>query len=322
MSISTITNDLNTILPRADQQDLGYLSDGSLGDHTNLFIGIGMCSYKNGLSVGLPVDIMQMLIPAAVIRHQLSSRIKIIIADSMVPDYLKEGVEKVTQLYQDSLKPLLQWLKIDEYCDITLMSELEKNGNYQKELEKLSEQSETIDADHYKYVRQQTAIISYMHHHEKAGIKIGWIHEKTDLKSGAVASSIIRWNEHKFDKFVKELLPQLPMRYIYTRAGIANQTPEGKLDLVEHAPYASYPRMRCRLINVGGESGKVTLAEKRESKQWSKIREICQRLIQAGVVAPDLLPQGMEGNNEKLLVGKMLRHWAHPPKATSEAADA
>ena len=61
-------------------------------------MGIGLWSKKDGLSIGLPVDIMQMLIPARFFQQEFaksnpgkSPKVYLLIADSMAID---EGADR------------------------------------------------------------------------------------------------------------------------------------------------------------------------------------------------------------------------------------
>jgi hypothetical protein len=40
-------------------------------NHLNIFMGIGLWSVRDGLSEGLPIDIMQMLLSATIMRSQI-----------------------------------------------------------------------------------------------------------------------------------------------------------------------------------------------------------------------------------------------------------
>src|ERR1700733_12668748 len=64
----------------------------------NIFMGIGLWSVRDGLSEGLPIDVMQMLLSATMMRSQIleanrgkSSKIIVLIADSMA---VREGADK------------------------------------------------------------------------------------------------------------------------------------------------------------------------------------------------------------------------------------
>lgn len=73
-------------------------------DNLNIYMGIGLWSVRDGLSESLPIDVMQMLLSATVMRSQImeanhgkSSKVILLIADSMA---IREGAEKekVSQL--------------------------------------------------------------------------------------------------------------------------------------------------------------------------------------------------------------------------------
>lgn len=90
----------------------------------NIYMGIGMWSFiKNDLSLALPVDVMQMLMPATILRTLISERthknseLIILIADSMA---VAEGashteVNRLTKQYIASLKEMLVLLNMWQY---------------------------------------------------------------------------------------------------------------------------------------------------------------------------------------------------------------
>ena len=107
----------------------------------NIFIGIGLWSKKEGLSEGLPIDVMQMLLSATIMRAKImeanpekSSKVIILIADSMAvrEGADRENISQIIKTYKRSLEPLLDMLNIKESSEIVLSSALENFANIKK----------------------------------------------------------------------------------------------------------------------------------------------------------------------------------------------
>lgn len=148
LSLLTYNGD-NVIIPKDNQ--------------LNIFMGIGLWSVKDGLSEGLPIDVMRMLLSATIMRSQImevnlgkSSKVILLIADSMA---VREGAdqEKVSELlkiYKRSLEPLLDLINIKESSEIILSSQLESCSQYQEVLESIEstriiKQLKVEDETHY-----------------------------------------------------------------------------------------------------------------------------------------------------------------------------
>ncbi len=122
-SLSLLTYNGNSIITPKDNQ-------------LNIYMGIGLWSVRDGLSEGLPIDVMQMLLSATIMRSKImeansgnSSKVIVLIADSMAvrEGAKKEKVSQLVQIYKKSLEPLLDLLNIKECSKIILSSDLESS---------------------------------------------------------------------------------------------------------------------------------------------------------------------------------------------------
>lgn len=298
----------------------------------NIFMGIGLWSVRDGLSQGLPIDVMQMLLSATMMRSQIleanrgkSSKIIVLIADSMA---VREGAdrEKVSQLveiYKRSLRPLLDLLNLAESSEVILSSELERYSQYQEVLEsvensRILKQLKVEDEAHYAYVRTQTAITHYMNKYGHAGIKVGWIcAESSKQLMGRVSTqSLKQWDELKFDRWCEEICEDSTMQYLYAKAGLKQPGKERNISVSEGCPYTAYSKDQRYIIRTQDKKDIKTICpiQKKVAAHWKGVAEVCSSLIQARLVHCMLLPEDcIKKNNAIATVYNMLNHWANPP---------
>ncbi len=301
-------------------------------DQINIFLGIGLWSVKDGLSEGLPVDVMQMLLSATLMRLKIkeanpekSSGVVILIADSMA---IREGagsekVAQIVQIYKRSLEPLLELLKIREWSEIILSSDLEKCMEFQKALEsveksKLAEQIKIEDEVHYAYISTQTAITHYMEKYRKVGIKVGWIcAESSKQLNGSVSPKDLKqWDELKFDRWCYAICQNSATQYLYAKAGLKQSGHIRSISVIEGCPYTAYTKDQRYVVHLQGKREIKTICplQKRVSTHWKGIAEVCLSLMQANLVSSALLPVGcIKKSNLKATVYDMLNHWCNPP---------
>jgi len=152
-------------------------------------MGIGIWSNENGLSEGLPLDVIQMLATERILKAQMDElkpskpfKCLLLIADSMA---IREGaaIYHVTQRINDYLKKLhvlLNKLDLKDSTAVVLSSEIEGSEEFQK-IESLIAQTDlmkyhwTKDKVHSAYMQAQTAITHYIHACRDVGFKIGWL---------------------------------------------------------------------------------------------------------------------------------------------------
>lgn len=298
----------------------------------NLFMGIGLWSLKDGLSEGLPVDVMHMLLPAAIVRSQIMeanrgkpSKILLLIADSMAvrEGADKEKVSRLVEVYKKGLEPLLDLLNLKESTDITLSSVIESSRHYQDILTSL-ENSPILarlkieDAPHYAYVLVQTAMTRYMNTHGQAGVKVGWIcaESSRQLKGRASAGSLKRWDELKFDRWHDEICRDSTLQYLYAKAGLKQPGTSKSINVTEGPPYTAYPKDRRYLVQPGRKRDLKTVCplQKSVAAHWRDAAEVCSSLMQARLAKGSLLPKGCIRTSHSIAtVYSMLNHWINPP---------
>lgn len=300
-------------------------------DKPHIYMGIGLYSKRDGLSEALPIDVMQMLLPAKMMSLQIKeanlgkpSRVIILIADSMA---IREGakqeqVSKLTEIYKKSLMCLLDLLDMTDDSEIVLSSELEKCTEYQKTFKSI-ENSEPVrllkikDPAHCAYIISQTANTICMNEYRNVGIKVGWIRAESNkqLNSCVSPESLKSWDELSFDLRCGAIRPDLKIQYLYTRAGL-NQSRRGKYTNVsEGCPYTAYHGARY-VVRPGDKGNIITTyrLQKRVSKPWRRLAEVCWSLMQENVVSNTLLPKDcIQKNHAIATVYNMLNHWCYPP---------
>jgi hypothetical protein len=303
----------------------------------NIFMGIGLWSVRDGLSEGLPIDVMQMLLSATMMRSQIleanrgkSSKIIVLIADSMA---VREGADKekasqLVQIYKKSLEPLLDLLNIKGSSEIILSSELENCSQYQEVLESVEDsrivkQLKVEDEAHYAYVRTQTAITCYMNTHRHVGIKVGWMcaDSSKQLKGRVLAQSLKHWDELKFDRWCEEICKDSTIQYVYAKAGLKQSRKEKNVSVRESCPYTAYSKDQRYIVRTQDKKDIKTICpiQKKVANHWKGVAEVCSSLIQARLVHCMLLPEDcIKKSNAIATVYNMLNHWANPPMLSSK----
>lgn len=298
----------------------------------NIFMGIGLWSAKDGLSEGLPVDVMPMLLSATIMRSQIleanrgkSSKIMVLIADSMA---VREGADrqKVLQLidtYKKSLEPLLELLNIKGSSEILLSSDLERCSEFQQVLDSVEnsqivKQLKVGDEAHYAYVRTQTVITRFMNTHRDVGIKVGWmcVDSTEQLKGRVSAHSLKQWDELKFDRWCEEICEDSTMQYVYAKAGLKQSGKEKNVSVSEGCPYTAFSKDQRYTIQTHDKRDikTICLIQKRVAMHWKGVAEVCSTLIQARIVHRMLLPEDcIKKNNAIATVYNMLNYWANAP---------
>lgn len=189
-------------------------------EKNNVYMGIGVWSKMHGLSKGLPICFLNLLIRADKERNKLGSgKIFILIADSLAldsrsdhievtPDDIHERVEQYIQIIESLCAELLI-----ENVEIERASKINETEAYQKiEKELKILLLETLRMEHgdtttSEYILHQTALSKYYATLKNCAFKIGWRY--TSEKS---------FDEPWFDKYCKRI--GLPIDFVYAEAGI------------------------------------------------------------------------------------------------------
>lgn len=300
-----------------------------IDSHPNIYMGLGLWSVKDGLSQGLPVDVMQMLLAAALMRLKtmasspIPCKVVILIADSMAEreGAEREAIQRITSIYRESLTALLNTLKLD--YEILLASEIEITKEFGAALAKVdsSPLMQTIirtDSLHCRYIRSETAISLYMHDYLKVGIKVGWMEKSAGeafLKKSDLCSAGT-WNERRFDRLFDAISHGTSLQYLYARAGLKQRAYGKQVNIKEGCPYTAYPEDRRYVIQTERmqELKAVSYVKKKTGAHWQEVAAVCDGLIQAEAAYPELLPiDCLQKNNVRGTVYRMLNHWVNAP---------
>lgn len=211
-------------------------------EHMNIFMGIGFISGKDGLSQGLPIDILNMIMVASQIQEELqrngkSSIIHLLIADHLAcqsndMEYPNE-IKSLALRYHAQILSTLSNLKMADKVVIHYSSDIIQKKIYQDILNKIeSLKKEDIcqekmplvhdvilaqgkyNQGNRRYFVNQTALGEYFYHIHHCVIKISWSRNAKDkdiLKSTS-------FDEPHFDRFYEEKNGRT-LSFIYVDAG-------------------------------------------------------------------------------------------------------
>lgn len=322
--MNVISNSLSTLTYNADRIKLK-------DDQPNIYMGIGLWSVKDGLSEGLPVDVMHMLLTAALMRSKIEestkqpSKVIILIANSMAA---KEGADEkklaqIVKVYKRSLKTLLELLNIRECTEIVLSSQLEEDGGYKKALEEVEESPRVQklkieDEAHYKYIRTQTAITRYMDKHRNVGVKVGWLSGASinELNDSTQAQYLKNWDELKFDRWCDAICPDSTIQYVYAKSGKKQPKTGQHINIIDACPYTAYSKDQRYIVDLQGGRDIKTICpiQKQVVRHWQGVAEICEILQKADLVNANIIPtKCIDVNNTLKTVYNLLNHWSNPP---------
>ncbi|MCC8462479.1 MAG: hypothetical protein LN546_04860 [Rickettsia endosymbiont of Ecitomorpha arachnoides] len=264
----------------------------------NICMGIGLWSKVNGLSIGLPIDVMHMLMTATILcnkNQSNNSKLIIILADSMAKE---EGADinelrSCIEAYKKALNNLLDILKMKEDTEIICLSSLENNKDYENICESIKSNEKvqwltSNDPGHSKYIISQTAIINYLHIHKNVGVKIGWIYKESNypMAYSTIAAALKKWDELKFDRYYKEICSD-KLEFLYCRAGIEKLN---KGNIQEACPYIAYSKDSRYILDYSN----TQQIPKNITKQWDWIPKILELQI---------------SNNDVVAISHTLNHW-------------
>jgi hypothetical protein len=299
----------------------------------NIYMGIGFWSAQNGLSLGLPVDVMQMLLSAVVLRSQIEevnpgkpSKVVILLADSMA---IREGADKdkvfeLVSLYKKCLSPLLALLNMTANSEVILSSKLEEAKEYQAALQLLDQdpvmQTLKSNATHYAYIRTQTAITHYLHTHQDVGVKVGWINKASSRQLNNHSTSPIKsWDEMRFDRIYRSICQNSTLQCLYAKAGLKQHIRPGQggrlqMQVHEGCPYTAYEEDRRYIIQTDHQLDikKICWLKKRVAAQWKCVANVCSDLRQLKIVNDKILPVNcIQKSHDVTTVYRMLNYWSN-----------
>lgn len=257
----------------------------------NIFIGTGLWSHQYGLTTGLPIDVLAMLISAEHSRISIEEATKIknqtII---LIADHLAQACGADAKIVQNRAHQHKKMLKEITYVlgisnvEIMLSSDMLHNADYKTIHEELSQNKAitALNLTHAQenYVITQTAIGKYLNAHKQVGVKIGWAHT---LKKAPVS-----FDEAWFDSIYINALGNKGLQFLYTKPGRASQKSGGG----PRSPYTHTPSKRrssdMRLVFHDAENH--TVVERKDIQQMSKPSLRLYKNIIEGIIDLRLKP--------------------------------
>lgn len=290
------------------------------GKKLNMYMGVGFWSHDNGLSCGLPVDIIRMILIAFISRHLIQLEnpgqnccLIVLLADAMAE---KDGANKdelalKIQEYTEDLKKLLHLLNMENYTKILLASEVMKSESYLTT--QIALQGEAVmkelenDKDHYHYIVSELALTQYFYENHNVGLKIGWIYEAEGKADQSGDGNIKGWDELKFDTWHARVYPKT-VKYLYSKAGLKQKMIGNRADITEACPYLAFPENH-RLLLRPDQEFKMKMYEK-ITKRWAEVYQVCLELYEKEMVdAIFFPPECVKENNIKASVQNLLKYW-------------
>lgn len=215
-------------------------------DIAHIFMGIGFISGKKGFSLGLPIDVLNMIITAdemsaTLTNEGIRSQIHLLIGDHLAyhachtPEQLEEA-KRLALLYYSQIEVLIQNLSMQNNVTLHFSSQVINTAEYQQIFEQLNAITPTTllcenimqctgkyQEENKFYFLSQTALGKYFRDIHGCSIKIGW--SKSSKKMQLLKSE--NFDEPHFDRFYRELLNLDRVSFIYVDAGhtIASNDP-------------------------------------------------------------------------------------------------
>ena len=199
----------------------------------SLYFGIGICN-RDSLSLGLPIDVLSMLL----VSEEVAEQKHILIADSHANGngFSEDKISKIANTTREILYRTLSRLGFDRW-EIVLASEIDRSPDYQIILGKINEPNE--------YVRRELADIEWFRS-RGVGLKLGW-----SLQGDRDSS------ETFFDRKYSELFGE-EMSFLYVVPG-ATLDPKSS----RAAPYFCKDEKNRILLSSDKQVEKLASAERR-----------------------------------------------------------
>lgn len=297
----------------------------------NIHMGIGLWSQNNGLSSGLPIDVMGMLQVLILMRklfkleypHEKCEFV-ILIADSLAEKAganKKELNERVKE-YKDILTALLELLNMKDHSQILLSSIVMKTDEY-KLIENTLEGKGLMkglknDGEHYHYILGQLAMTEYLYTYYGVGIKVGWMCNTKNPKpsSSITPSGQKKWDEPEFDGLYAQAY-QNEMKYLYCKAGLKLHSKSKQVNFVECCPYTCYPHEGGRFLLKNNLPTKLKLY-RTVTKRWEEMLKVWSELLKENVINPEAYPiYCVKPLNLKASVTNFLKYWTMKARENS-----
>lgn len=202
----------------------------------NVFLGIGLWSKVHGLSLGLPIDVLLMLITADRLRNQMDSgagNIYLLIADSLAMESISDcpGTTLGDVLIRRDqtiqiIKQVCNTLKIKRVI-IEFSSIIAKDEGYQKtegiilsneKYKNLVQKDKELGSTTQNYILKQTALVAFYSSMRNCGLKISWCHDARTINNGVNSETR---DEPWFDAYYRQICgDSMPIGFVYTHSGM------------------------------------------------------------------------------------------------------
>ena len=268
----------------------------------NLVLGVGLWSNVNKLSTGLPIDVLNVLLPSRVLLEKMhavepKAKLLIILADNFA---LKLGAEEralssMVKTYKTQLNVLLKYLKMDDKSQIISASEIQDTMDYKKIEEYVINNMQnstglSSDESYLYYLSAQTAIIRYVYEKLDVGIKISWIDLKSikSLKEMDPYHVLKQWDELKFDALYNQVFQDNSLQYLYTKCGIGGILQRNGEIQVEYTPpyYSGSRHIKYMLGNTKSVEHINDINHKPLLKHFINLNKLYDYFSNLGLVEP------------------------------------
>ncbi len=183
-----------------------------------VYLGVGLCS-RHHLSVGLPIDILGLILPAEAIRRAVgASQLLVLVADAhaMTNHLPALEIERRARLTVQVLARIARRLGLSRMV-VVRASMLGRGGDYDRVLRPVVE---TSQGRHHPYVLRQVADVAYLTKRFGTLVKVGW-------SLGPERARHRHTDEVSFDRWVTPL-SGVEAAYVYCWPGRALDDDRGR----------------------------------------------------------------------------------------------
>jgi len=224
---------------------LERINPDSLVSDGSIYYGTGLCTTKE-LSIGLPFDVLEMVLVAEKIRRSLGMRrIYHHIADTHAKSnriFRDEDVDYQANVAKETLERMAENLRLENF-EVLLASEFDQTPEYRAIYER-------INTSKHDYVKREVADIEWYRRNKGVTIKLGWIIQATETRLG--------FDERVFDREYEAIIGK-KLSFVYLEPGRTFDKSRPKV-----SPYIHIPGETRILLRKGEDArAKISEAEKR-----------------------------------------------------------
>jgi len=185
-----------------------------------VFAGFG-CVGRGGVSIGLPIDAVTMVIAAELARRAYQqAEVVLLVADQHAVEAGADlgRVAAIATHYKSLLSAISRLLEIPSFA-VILASELDRDVSFRGVLD----QAKRRGAGHNAYFDREAADIEFLRRHRRLGLKIGWRRSGRSGRNDASGDTLGRpvgTNELAFDRHYLATFPEGDAtRFLYVGPG-------------------------------------------------------------------------------------------------------